>query len=369
MVDAPRIAAVEVVTVTLFANAALVVHGARGAHEDLLFVLVCVSIDIGVSGYGEISAMLLWSGEDDVIVMYYVRGLLRDALVGQLLDSVLVLSLCMDCVLVGNLFIKVGVNMVLWDVFGCGAGLLVVQLFGGLFCDRVLIKMLLSGDGDALVGSLVAVCERGVGAFKVKVGLGLLGDVECFALVCELVGEDMFFGVDVNGGWMCIDVACAIGALVELGVVFVEQLFALGDVDGFVGFCGFGLLIVVDELVFLFDDVVRVVRADVADVVSVYVGKSGGLDRVLLVMRSFVVFGVGSLFGFNGEMGLGAVVQLHVVCACECLLDFLLDIIGQLYYDQDMLRELVWIDGRHVYLLFGLGFGVEFVFEIVERFA
>jgi L-alanine-DL-glutamate epimerase-like enolase superfamily enzyme len=362
--DVGRIAAVETATVTLAASTALAVRGARGGHLESSFVLVRVSTDDGVSGHGEISATPIWSGEDHVSATHFVRELLAPALIGEPLRSVAALSARMDRVLAGNPFTKAGVNTALWDVLGRRAGLPVVELLGGPFRDRVPIKMSLSGDGDVLAGSLEAARARGVGAFKVKVGLGLPGDIERFALARELAGADAFLGADANGGWTRADAARAIAELAVHGAAFAEQPLAPDDVEGLAGLRGRGLPIVADESVFSLGDVARVVRAGAADVVSVYVGKSAGLERALLAMRTLAVFGVDSLLGSNGEMGLGAAAQLHVACASERLSGFPSDIIGQLYYDEETLREPVQIDGRFAYLPAGPGLGVEPAEEI-----
>jgi L-Ala-D/L-Glu epimerase / N-acetyl-D-glutamate racemase len=369
MADAPRIAAVETVTVTLAANPELAVHGARGGHEHSSFVLVRVSTADGASGHGEISATPLWSGEDHSTATHFVREVLRPALVGERLVSVAALSARMDRVLAGNAFTKAGVNMALWDALGRSTGLSVTRMLGGPFRDRVPIKMSLSGDADALEASLEAARARGVGAYKVKVGVDLARDLERFAHARRLVGDDTFLGADANGGWTRTDAARALPALAAQGADFLEQPLAADDVEGLAGLRGRGLPIVADESVFSLGDVARVVRAEAADVVSVYVGKSGGLDRALLAARTLAVFGIDALVGSNGEMGLGAAAQLHVACASERLSSFPSDIIGQLYYDEDTLREPVRIDGRHAYLPDGPGLGVEPSAEIAERFA
>lgn len=359
MSDAPRIAAVETATVQLAASPALAVRGARGGHLESSFVLVRVSTDDGMTGHGEISATPIWSGEDHASATHFVRAVLAPALLGERLRSVAELSARMDKVLAGNPFTKAGVNMALWDALGRRAGLPVVDLLGGPFRDRVPIKMSLSGDGDVLAGAYEAARARGVGAFKVKVGLGLPGDIERFAHARELVGADTFLGADANGGWTRADASRAIAQLAEYRAAFAEQPLAPDDVDGLAGLRGRGLPIVADESVFSLGDVARVVRAGAADVVSVYVGKSGGLERALLAMRTLAVFGIDSLLGSNGEMGLGAAAQVHVACAAERLSHFPSDIIGQLYYDEDVLREPVPIDGRFAHLPAGPGLGVE----------
>lgn len=363
------IAAVETCTVALRADPELAVFGARGSHAESIFTLVRVSTDDGVDGYGEVSATPRWSGEDEVAGRHMIRDVLAPALIGQPLEPVPVLTARMDGVLAGNPFTKAGVNMALWDALGRRTGRRVVELLGGPFREAVPVKMSLSGDGERLAACIDAVRRRGFGAFKVKVGVELDGDVRRFAQARELVGPDTFLGADANGGWSRADAAAAVPRLAGLGAAFLEQPVRSDDVDGLASLRGRGLPILADESVFSLGDVVRVIRADAADTVSIYVGKSGALERAVTAVRTLDLFGLDALIGSNGEMGLGAAAQIHVACACERLSAIPSDIIGHHYYNEDILASPVPIDGHFARLPDGPGLGVEPAAEHRGRFA
>ena len=363
------IAAVETTVVSLEVNRDVMVHGARGiSHASSSFVLVRVTTTDGVSGFGEVSATPLWSGEDAETSTHLIRDLMRPALVGQQLTAVAALTARLDRVVAGNPFTKAGVNMALWDALGRVRGMRVAELLGGPFRDEVAVKFSLSGNGDELENCYEAVVRRGFRSFKVKVGLAVEDDVERFRRVRELAGGSAFIGADANAGWTRLDATRAVPRLDELGTAFVEQPLSPTDLDGLRDLRRFGVPIVADESVFSLGDVARVVRADAADAVSVYVGKSGGLERALLAMMTLSVFGVGALVGSNGEFGLGAAAQIHVACACERLASIPCDIIGHHYYDEDVLAQPVPIDGLHAHLPSGSGLGVELASELLDRF-
>lgn len=364
-----KIAALETCTVSLAADPELAVHGARGSHAESSFTLVRVSTDDGVDGFGEVSATPRWSGEDEISGQHAIRDVLRPALVGQELLSVSALTTRMDLALAGNPFTKAGINMALWDALGKLTGRRVTELLGGPFRESVPIKMSLSGDGDRLASCIEAVRRRGFAAFKVKVGIDLESDMRRFALARELVGPDVFLGADANGGWSRHDAAAALPRLAELGAAFMEQPLRPDDVQGLAVLRGRGLSIVADESVFSLGDVVRMIRAEAADTVSIYVGKSGALERAVTAVTTLDLFGIDALIGSNGEMGLGAAAQVHVACACERLSAFPSDIIGHHYYNEDILASPVPIDGRKASLPSGPGLGVEPAAEHLSRFA
>ena len=197
---APVIAAVETASVSPAVTRELAVHGAGGSHESSTFTLVRVITSDGVSGFGEVSAMPRWSGEDHVTAAHYIRRYISPALIGQPLNSVPALTREIDRVVAGNPFTKAGVNMALWDALGRRSGLRVVDFLGGPFREAIPVKMSLSGDGDRLVACYNEVRRRGFTSFKVKVGLGVHGDVARFVLAREIAGPDTYIGADANGG-------------------------------------------------------------------------------------------------------------------------------------------------------------------------
>lgn len=355
----PTIVAVEATTVTPRVDPDLVVHGARGTHASSPFALVRIACDDGSIGYGEVSATPLWSGEDGITAAHFVRTLLREALVGRPLAPVAALSARLDRALAANPFTKAGVNMALWDALGRSTGLPVTVLLGGPFREAVPTKLSLSGDEAAIEAAHAAAVARGFAAFKLKVGFDPADDARRLAHARRLVGDDAFLGMDANGGWSRGAATRALDLCAPSRPAFVEQPLAADDLDGLRELRGRGLPLLVDESVFSVGDLARVVRADAADAVAIYVGKSGGLERAVAQARLAEAFGLEAIIGSNMEGDLGAAAQLHVACAIERLSATIpSDIAGPLYYAERFAAEPVEIDGRTARLPAGPGLGV-----------
>jgi muconate cycloisomerase len=367
--DPGTIVAIETATVSLRANPRLAVRGARGSHDASDFLLVRVGTSTGAIGYGEVSATLRWSGEDATSAEYAVKRVLGPALIGQPLHPVAALATRMDLTLAGNPFTKAGVETAIWDALGRTWDLRVVDLLGGPFRTEVPTKISLSGDGDRLAEVIEATRSLGFRSHKVKVGLSPGSDIARFKLARELCGDKTFLGADSNGGWTRIDAAAAISGLAEYDPAFIEQPVQPRDLEGMAACRGFGIPVLADEAVYSLDDVAAIVRGDAADALNVYVGKSSGMERAVRAMRTAAVFGIPSILGSNGEMGVGAAAQVHVACAVETLAPFPSDIIGQHYYDEDILDTPLDIDGVVARLPDGPGLGVEPSAAIRGRFA
>jgi muconate cycloisomerase len=148
--------------------------------------------------------------------------------------------------------------------------------------------------------------------------------------------------------------------LQESAIAFVEQPVAAGDLEGMHEVRSLGLPVVADEAVYSADDVLRIARAGAADVVSIYVGKSSGLEQAVEAARLATGLGLEVVIGANGEMGVGAAAQVHLACACERLGALPCGIIGHHFYEEDTtLAAPLEIDGRVAVLPDGPGLGVE----------
>jgi L-alanine-DL-glutamate epimerase-like enolase superfamily enzyme len=363
------VTAIDTAQVRMHARPDLVVQGAKGAHDKSDFLLVRVRTSNGLTGFGEVSATPLWSGEDGTTAEHLIRTVLAPALIGKPLVPVGAAESTMDRLVAGNPFTKAGVATALWDAYARLLDVPLAQALGGPYRTEIPIKLSLSGDDVHLREVHAAASASGFGAFKVKVGLGVEGDVARLALARELVGEKGFLGVDANGGWSRAQARRAIRLLAPYAPAFVEQPLQPADLDGMAELRAEGFPIVADESVFGVDDLVRVIRANAADVISVYIGKSGGPGRAVELGRLAAAFGLGSLLGSNGELGLGAAAQLQVACALpELTTEFPSDIIGAHYYCDDILAEPLDSDGRFVRLPDAPGLGVQLADEILPLF-
>ena len=367
--DPGTIIAIETVRVSLRANPTLTVRGARGKHDHSDFLLVRLATSRGFEGYGEVSATLGWSGEDAETAEHAIRRVLAPALLGQSLLPVSGLSRRMDAAIVGQPFTKAGLETAVWDALGQTYELSVAQLLGGPHRQEVPTKLSLSGDGDELAATLEAARAIGFGAFKVKVGLGRKSDIERYRLARSLAGPDVFIGADANGGWTRLEAAATIPALVDAGAAFIEQPLQPADLEGMRALRGMGAPILADESVYSLDDVAAIVSIGAADALNIYVGMSGGMALAAQAIRTAAVFGIPSIVGSNGEMGVGAAAQLHVACAVESLGPFPSDIIGHHYYEEDILEQPLDIDGSVARLPDGPGLGVRPAAHLRERFA
>jgi L-alanine-DL-glutamate epimerase-like enolase superfamily enzyme len=363
------IAAIETGEITVQIDDRLRIRSAIGMRAESRFLIVRVMTSDGVPGYGEVSATPVWSGEDAETAAHHIRDVLAPVLVGAPLIPVARLSALMDRVLAGNPFTKAAVSTAALDALGRTVGLPVAALLGGPLRSEVPVKLSLSGDGNALERSIERARELGFEAFKVKVGLGVDSDVARVRLARRILGDSTFIGIDANARWSRLDAHAVLRGVADLDLAFVEQPLHARDLAGTKELKTYGIPLLVDESVYSTADLVDVIERDAASAVAVYVGKAGGLERAAQQMQVACAFGLGTLVGSNGEMGVGAAAQVHLACACDRLGPFPSDITAHLFYEEDILREPVRIDGRFAYLPEGPGLGVDPDDSILRRFS
>ena len=319
--------------------------GRGGSHTTSPFLLVKVHTDEGFIGLGEASCTPRWSGEDQFSAQHFIRTYFEPLLVGQDPTDVAACSKLFMPVVAGNPFTKAAVEMALWDLAGKAARKPVYELLGGRVRDVVPTKWSVSGK-DPEPAADIARWAIGAGfrKMKVKVGIDLDGDVARVRAVRNVVGPDVTLGVDANGGWgTAANALRGIERLRDLDIAFAEQPVPAGDLFGMaeVRAGAAGLPVIADESVYTLADARILARAGAADVLSIYVGKAGGIAPAREIADFAASAGLSCTIGSNLEMGIGSAAMIHLAVATRGITAeaYACDIIGPFYYEDDVLAE------------------------------
>jgi L-alanine-DL-glutamate epimerase-like enolase superfamily enzyme len=319
-----------------------------------------------------VSCTPVWSGEDQVTAAHLIRTVLEPALVGQDALEVERLGRVLRQVVANNPFTRAGIEMAMWDLLGKAAGMPLHRLWGGPVREAVRTKFSVSGASPERAAEIATwAVEQGFRAMKVKVGLGPDGDVARVRAVREAVGPDVLLGVDANGGWSPREAHATIERLREFGLAFVEQPVPPSDVRTLADVRARAHLpVVADESVATAEDAMELVRARAADVLSVYVGKGGGLAAARRIAVVAEAGGIACTVGSNLEMGIASAAMIHLAMsspgidpdAVPC------DILSPFYYQGDLLAEPLDIRAGEARPPRAPGLGVELDDASVERF-
>jgi muconate cycloisomerase len=251
----------------------------------------------------------------------------------------------------GNSFARSALEMALLDLQGQILGVPVYKLLGGRDAlprggdPGIRLKFVVGAvEPDQAAERARRMVERGWRAIKVKVGRAgdPRVDVDRLRAVRAAIGPDVFLSVDANGGYTMAQAVWAAARFEQLDVALFEQPTRRGDHRAMAAVrrrCG--LPIMADESVFTAQDALDLIRAEAADVLSLYPGKHGGIRETQILARLAEAAGVPCTIGSNLEREVATAAMAHVTVACGNLHceRYPGDLIGPLYFDQPLTHE------------------------------
>ena len=338
------------------------------------FLIVKVHTDEGIVGLGEASCTPRWSGEDQFTARHFIEAYFAPLLIGQDPTEIEACSKLFMPVVANNPFTKAAVEMALWDIAGKAAGKPVYDLLGGKVREFVPTKFSVSGRPPEEAAAIARwAVEQGFRAMKVKVGIDPDGDVARVAAVRVAVGPQAHIGVDANGGWGTAGNAITmIGRLLKYDIYFVEQpvpateMFPMYEVRVTITQAS----IIADESVYTFGNARDLADLGACDGFSVYIGKAGGIAPAREIAHFAAASGLACTIGSNLELGIGSAAMTHLALATAGVTaeKFPCDIIGPLFYEDDILREPLPVKGGEARVHERPGLGVELDDAKVEKY-
>lgn len=357
-----KITGIETIPVQVPIHPERAIRGGRGYHTASPFVVVKLQTDAGLVGLGEVSCTPQWSGEDQVTAVRCIQTYLAPILIGANPTEIEHLTLRMQKAIAGHPFAKSAIEMALWDLLGKMAGLPVYRLLGGPVRSVVPTKFSISGLEPARSAEIAAwAVEQGFRTMKVKVGIEPEQDVARVKAVREAVGPHIRLGVDANGGWSPRVAIQTIRRLYSYNIYFAEQPVEAYDLAWFADVRrNVDVPVMADESVYTLQDAMAIVRAEAADVLSVYVGK-GGIGPARKIAAVAEAAGLTCTIGSNLELGIASAAMIHLAMATPGIgaEEFPCDILGPFFYESDLLAEPLPIQGGQATPFERPGLGVE----------
>jgi muconate cycloisomerase len=282
------------------------------------YVIVKITSDDGVEGYGEATVLKEWGGshgmyygESHATVTYVVRDVLAPAVHDMDPLDIEAIHGSMDRAIKGHFYAKAAVDIALYDLAGKALGVPAVRLLGGRVRERVPIchSIGIMPPQEAAEEARQVVRE-GIKTIKLKIGYDTERDIEALRAVREAVGDGVALTVDANQGFPNVSAAvAALRRMERFNVLFAEQpvqgVEAMAEVSRRVG-----IPIMHDEGAWTPQDVLRIHDRGAGDIVSLYTTKPGGLWPAKKVAA--IAEAAGFLCNVNGsaETGVGNAANL-----------------------------------------------------------
>lgn len=368
-----KITRIETIPVRVPIRPEFRIQSALGVHCESPFVMLRVETSEGVTGLGEVSCTPIWSGEDATTAVHVIESFLAPALTGRDPRDIEALAATMRRAVAGHPFTKAGIEIALWDILGKIAGLPLYRLIGGPVRTRIPIKMSVSGATAERAAELAEFAQNlGLTALKVKTGIDPASDVARVRAVRRAVGETFRVGVDANGGWSPRVAIDTIRRLTDdCGIYFAEQPVPPLDVAWMAEVRrNVAVPVMADESCYTLQDAMALARAGAADILSVYVGKGGGVGAARKIAAVAEGAGLACTVGSNLELGVASAAMAHLAAATPAIAaeDFPCDILGPIAYEHSLLAEPLRFEAGAVRAPEGPGLGVALDEAAVARY-
>jgi muconate cycloisomerase len=345
----------------------LAIVSSLGEHLRGQYVLVRIRDDAGHEGLGEASVTCVWSGETQSGAITLIQEALAPVVVGADPFDIEWISQRMERAAFGNSFAKGAVEMALLDLQGQALGVPVYRLLGGRegHAEGIRLKFVVGAvEPDVAAQRARRMVERGWRAIKVKVGRHThpQADADRLRAVRQAIGPDTWLSVDANGGYTVDQAVWVAPRLEQCDVALFEQPTRRGDHAAMAEVRRrVGIPIMADESVFAPQDALEVIRAQAADVLSIYPGKHGGIRPTQQIAKLAEAAGIPCTIGSNLEREVATAAMAHVTVAtsniqCE---RYPGDLIGPLYYEQALSQTPLHYQADRLWVPEGPGLGIQ----------
>ncbi|MFP6855606.1 MAG: cis-3-hydroxy-L-proline dehydratase [Opitutales bacterium] len=240
--------------------------------------IVKIQTDAGLTGVGEVCPL------GPFYLPAYADGVragireLGPHLIGQDPTKLLPLNRLMDAALQGHPYVKSGIDMACWDIFGQASAQPVCELLGGRHGeDLVLYRAISQRSPQEMADNVKAHRADGYTRFQLKVGGDPDVDVDRIHAVAEQMQPGEKLIADANTGWTQHEAARVAKAVEKLDVYLEQPCPTYGECLSIRRRSP--LPFVMDENLDGLPILLRAHADDAMDVVNVKISKFGGLTK------------------------------------------------------------------------------------------
>ncbi|MBI4637512.1 MAG: mandelate racemase [Candidatus Rokubacteria bacterium] len=360
-----KIADVEVFLLNFPVKAVFVLAGGVAATPGSPSprVLVKLSTDGGVAGWGEATPTPRWTYETAETIVTTLRRYLAPAVVGLEAWNLDGVHRAMERainpgVTMGSPLAKSAIDIALHDALARARGVPLHELLGRGRRTQFDLTWMITSERPADAERLAREgLDAGYDCFECKIGMhGEAGDLELVRRTRAAIG-DRALQVDANRGYR-VDAAIRQARRFEdLGVTLFEQPLGGLNLSGYRRLvASTSTPIGIDETLRSLGDLLEYIRHDALTVAVAKVQRNGGFwySRQLCEIAEAAGLGL-SLSGLT-ETDLGLAAGMHLAAAFDISP---LQLNGPQFIDTTFLRERVWRGGGRVSLPAGPGLGVD----------
>ncbi|MGI9371595.1 MAG: enolase C-terminal domain-like protein [Hyphomicrobiales bacterium] len=345
-------------------------HGSGTVAGDVEVVIVCLTSEGGTKGYGEASPWAVFTGTAENTFSALDRYV-RPVVVGACIEDIPAIMEAARKQVVNASEAFAALETALFDLLGKIRGLPIWALLGGKYRDEIPLSVSLANpnfDED------LELCERlkqdDVGLVKIKTGIK---DHAFDVMRVERLRQDhpqLDIRIDYNQGLHPTGALRKLKDMDQFQVTFIEQPVARQHYSAMANFKReLTTPLLADESVFSPNDMLRAIREDICDCVSVKIMKSGSLTTGKVISEMAAAAGMAAYGGDMFETGIAHLAGTHMIAASPHITLGCEFYQATYYLEEDLLAAPFPISKGKVQVPHAPGLGIEVNERRLERYA
>lgn len=316
----------------------------------------------GISGLGNVDPTPGYSKEQTPDHLEVLRNKFAPLLIGMDATNVHAVLAKIEPAVKGFLDSKAAIEMACVDLAARIAGMPVHAYLGGAVKERLLFNAWIGIlTPEQAAKETLEWKQKGFRSAKIKVGGNIEADRDRVKAVREAVGPEFHLRIDANAGY---DADTSI-KLAKMVAPFKLQLFEQPvpdhDIAGMARVRkeanALGLPIMADESVLDHASLIRIIKADAADIVKVKIMKQGGFLNTRRMIATAEAAGIRCVVGHGFGLGVNTMAEIMLAATAANVIDGL-ECVGPLKMTDDIVTRKLDLSSGSLALPGGPGLGV-----------
>lgn len=334
--------------------------------------VVRITASGGAVGLGNIDPTPGYSKENTEDHLRVLRDKLAPLLVGMDPTNVHRVLEKIEPAVPGFLDSKAAIEMACVDLSARAAGMPVYTYLGGAVKDKLLFNAWIGIlPPEQAAKETLEWKHKGFRSAKIKVGGNIEADRDRVQAIREAVGADFQLRIDANAGYDA-DTSIKLAKMVApYKLQLFEQPVPADDIAGMARVRreanAVGLPIMADESVLDHASLIRIIKADAADIVKVKVMKQGGFLNTRRMIATAEAAGVRCVVGHGFGLGVNTMAEIMLAATSQNVIDGL-ECVGPLKTRDDIVTHKLDLNAGSLPLPGGPGLGVTLDEARVEKY-
>jgi L-alanine-DL-glutamate epimerase-like enolase superfamily enzyme len=284
--------------------------GLAGYAEAVEHVLVKVHTDEGIVGVAEATARPTIYGESLASILFAIRNWFAPMIIGMNPGHIEKIWAKLNTIY-WNPTAKGAIDLALHDAVAKAFEVPLWEMLGGA-SDRLPVSWMIGMRSiSEMLEEAIHFRDKGIKAFKVKVGVNPENDIKVIKSLRENLGPDTLIYADANMAYSVSTAIRTIKKMEEYGLAFVEEPIPSWDWRGRLKVAkAISVPIMGDESVFTPEEVAREIDLGAIGMISIKTPRTG-YTLSMKIIHLAEMAEIPCLMGSQGETGVGTLATAH----------------------------------------------------------